>query len=107
ELASILEIGRSLVRGGRLIVKNNESIGLHYAKTLSLWRERFFRQLANVRQLGFDERFTRMWDFYLAWCEGGFREQYIDSAQLVIGKRTTQKRAPAGVAMPKPSAVRA
>src|SRR5579863_5607932 len=107
ELASILEIGRSLVRGGRLIVKNSESIGLHYAKTLSLWRERFFRQLAEVRQLGFDERVTRMWDFYLGWCEGAFREHYIDAAQLVITKRTAEKQAPTEVAVPKASAVRA
>jgi len=107
ELASILEIGRSLVRTGGLMVKDGESIGLHYAKTLSLWRERFFRQLAEVRQLGFDERFTRMWDFYLGWCEGAFREQYIDAAQLVITKRTAEKQAPTQVAVPKASAVRA
>lgn len=42
-----------------------ENLGLHYASTLSLWRERFFRNLAAVRQLGFDDRFQRMWDFYL------------------------------------------
>ncbi|MBV9887168.1 MAG: class I SAM-dependent methyltransferase [Acidobacteria bacterium] len=107
ELASILEIGRSLVRSGRLIVKNTEGIGLHYAKTLSVWRERFFRQLAEVRRLGFDERFTRMWDFYLGWCEGAFREHYIDAAQLVIGKRAAEKRAATDVVVPKASAVRA
>jgi cyclopropane-fatty-acyl-phospholipid synthase len=107
ELASILEIGRSLLRTGRLMLKNTESIGLHYAKTLSLWRERFFRELAEVRQLGFDEQFTRMWDFYLGWCEGAFREHYIDAAQLVITKRTVEKQAPAGTAMPQASSVRA
>ncbi len=107
ELASILEIGRSLVRSGRLIVKNTEGIGLHYAKTLSVWRERFFRQLAEVLRLGFDERFTRMWDFYLGWCEGAFREHYIDAAQLVIGKRAAEKRAATDVVVPKASAVRA
>ena len=107
ELASILEIGRSLVRTGRLILKDAESIGRHYAKTLSLWRERFFRELAEVRQLGFDEQFTRMWDFYLGWCEGAFREHYIDAAQLVIAKRTVEKHTPADIAMPRASAVRA
>lgn len=107
ELASVLEIGRSLVRTGQLMMKDTESIGAHYARTLSLWRERFFRQLAEVRRLGFDERFTRMWDFYLGWCEGAFREHYIDAAQLVIAKRSEAKQAPAEVAVPRVSAARA
>ena len=107
ELASVIEIGRSLARTGRLRVTGTESIGSHYAQTLSMWRERFFRRLAEVRQLGFDERFTRMWDFYLGWCEGAFREQYIDAAQLVIAKRREGKRAPAEPTPPKASAMRA
>jgi cyclopropane-fatty-acyl-phospholipid synthase len=107
ELASVVEIGRSLLRTGRLRMKNTESIGMHYAKTLSLWRERFFRQLAQVRQLGFDERFTRMWDFYLGWCEGAFREYYIDAAQLVIAKKAEAEKAPAELSERKASAVRA
>lgn len=105
ELASVLEIGRSLVRTGRMRMKDTESIGLHYAKTLSLWRERFFRRLADVRQLGFDERFTRMWDFYLGWCEGAFREGYIDAAQLVMTKRSESERALGKAAVERASVV--
>jgi cyclopropane-fatty-acyl-phospholipid synthase len=107
ELASVVEVGRSLVRSGRLAIKDTESIGMHYAKTLSLWRERFFRRLAEVRELGFDDRFTRMWDFYLGWCEGAFRERYIDAAQLVIAKKSQSAGAPAELAAPKASVVRA
>jgi cyclopropane-fatty-acyl-phospholipid synthase len=107
ELASVVEIGRSLVRTGRLRMKDAESIGLHYAQTLSLWRERFFRRLAEVRQLGFDERFTRMWDFYLGWCEGAFRERYVDAAQLVMTKARASELAPAEVARPKATAASA
>ena len=91
ELASVIEIGRSLMRTGHMILTNTESISTHYAKTLALWRERFFRRIADVRQLGFDERFQRMWDFYFAWCEGAFRERYINVAQLVLAKNGTQK----------------
>jgi cyclopropane-fatty-acyl-phospholipid synthase len=87
ELASIVEIGRSLLRSGQLMLTDTESISTHYAKTLALWRERFFRRLADVRRLGFDERFERMWDFYLGWCEGAFREHYIGAAQLVFAKK--------------------
>ena len=76
-------------------------------ETLSLWRERFFRQLAKVRQLGFDDRFTRMWDFYLGWCEGAFREYYVDAVQVVIARKSEAQRAPAELGGRRVSAVRA
>jgi len=60
--------------------------GLSYAQTLQAWRERFMSRLERVRQLGFDERFIRMWEFYLAYCEGGFRERSIGVAHLVLAK---------------------
>jgi cyclopropane-fatty-acyl-phospholipid synthase len=57
-----------------------------YARTLAAWRERFMSQLTQVRALGFDERFIRLWDFYLAYCEGGFRERSIGVAHLLLAK---------------------
>jgi cyclopropane-fatty-acyl-phospholipid synthase len=105
ELASVIEIGRSLVRSGEFMLKNTESISAHYANTLSLWRERFFRRLADVRRLGFDERFTRMWDFYLGWCEGAFREEYVGAAQLVIAKRHAGDRVLAEPVMARASTI--
>lgn len=60
--------------------------GASYAQTLQAWRERFMSRLDRVRQLGFDERFIRMWEFYLAYCEGGFRERSIGVAHLVLAK---------------------
>ena len=90
ELASVVEIQRSLARSTQLALTHMENLGLHYAKTLALWRERFFKRLGDVRQLGFDERFQRMWDFYLAWCEGAFRERYINVAQLLLAKQGAQ-----------------
>jgi cyclopropane-fatty-acyl-phospholipid synthase len=91
ELASVAEIQNSLARSTRMGLTHLENMGLHYAKTLAAWRERFFERLADVRRLGFDERFQRMWDFYLAWCEGAFRERYINVAQLLMAKHGTQK----------------
>jgi cyclopropane-fatty-acyl-phospholipid synthase len=67
-----------------------EDIGKHYALTLNEWRRRFLGHLAEVRQRGFDERFVRMWDYYLAYCEGAFRERYISDVQLVLGKVTSE-----------------
>lgn len=63
-----------------------EDIGLHYSLTLRAWRERFLGRLDEVRGLGFDARFLRMWEFYLAYCEGGFRERYIGDVQMLMVK---------------------
>jgi cyclopropane-fatty-acyl-phospholipid synthase len=65
---------------------NCEDIGPSYALTLAAWRERFHRHLAEIRSLGYDERFIRMWDFYLAYCESGFRERSTGDVQMLLTK---------------------
>jgi len=65
-----------------LVVTAQEHFGLDYAETLKHWRHAFHDQAAAVRQLGFDERFLRIWHFYLAYCEAGFRAGSIDVAQF-------------------------
>lgn len=88
ELASVIEIQRSLARATSMHLFHMEDIGQHYALTLREWRRRFIEHLPGVRQFGFDDRFVRMWDYYLAYCEGGFREGYISDVQLVFSKVT-------------------
>ncbi len=63
-----------------------EDFGLSYARTLEAWRRGFRGALQDVRAQGYDERFIAMWDFYLAYCEGGFRERSIGVAQLLLAK---------------------
>jgi cyclopropane-fatty-acyl-phospholipid synthase len=63
-----------------------EDFGSCYARTLQAWREAFLGQLQQVRAQGFDDRFIRMWEFYLAYCEGGMREQSIGVSQLLFNK---------------------
>lgn len=63
-----------------------QDIGLDYAKTLAVWRERFHREIDAVKQLGFDDIFCRMWEFYLTYCEGGFRERAISTVQVLLAK---------------------
>lgn len=63
-----------------------EEIGDHYARTIKHWREAFMAKLDQVRALGFDERFIRMWAFYLSYCEGGFEERSIGTAQVLLAK---------------------
>lgn len=60
--------------------------GLDYAETLSEWRTRFRAAWPNLVPLGFDERFRRMWEYYLAYCEAGFRSGNIDVRQIVYAK---------------------
>jgi cyclopropane fatty-acyl-phospholipid synthase-like methyltransferase len=68
----------------------SEDIGLHYVQTLNAWRERFHGALPQIRRLGFDARFIRMWDYYLAYCAAAFAERYISDVQLIFAKdRTT------------------
>jgi cyclopropane-fatty-acyl-phospholipid synthase len=54
-----------------------------YARTLAEWRERFWQAWPRLTPLGFDERFKRLWEFYLHYCEAGFRAEYIDVRQVV------------------------
>ena len=86
ELAFLGEIQKSVARVAQLSLSHLESFGLHYAKTLELWHQRFFQKLGTVEALGFPERFQRMWDFYLSWCEGAFRERYINVVHLLMTK---------------------
>ncbi len=63
--------------------------GMSYAKTLRMWRERFDAEEEAVAALGFDRTFRRMWDFYLAYSEAGFRSGYLDVAQYVLAREAT------------------
>lgn len=63
-----------------------EDITRDYATTLLHWRQRFMSKLEQVRQLGADDSFIRMWEYYLCFCEGGFRERVIHTAQFLLAK---------------------
>jgi cyclopropane-fatty-acyl-phospholipid synthase len=86
ELASVGEIVRSLSRVSSLSIYHAENFGTHYARTLREWRARYRRQLERVRALGFSERFIRMWDLYLAFCEAAFLERHAGVFQLVLNR---------------------
>lgn len=90
ELASMIEIQHSLARTGHFQLQHFSDLGLHYAHTLREWRRRFQERLGEVRSLGFDEPFIRMWDYYLGYCEGAFLERYIGVAQLLLVHSTAQ-----------------
>lgn len=86
ELASVAGILASQARVSTFSLHHAMQIGTHYARTLHQWRERFHARIDDVRAQGFDERFIRMWDLYLAFCEAAFMERHIGDAQLVFTK---------------------
>ncbi len=77
---------RDEVTSAGLDWKDNLNFGLDYAKTLAHWRDRFLEAWPEIQPLGFDERFKRMWEYYLAYCEAGFRAGNIDVTQLTLAK---------------------
>jgi cyclopropane-fatty-acyl-phospholipid synthase len=85
-LPSLAVISDHLARDTDMQMVHLRDITPDYALTLAHWRERFMDRLDEVRALGFDEQFIRMWEFYLAYCEGGFRERIIGTVQLAFAK---------------------
>ncbi len=83
-LPSLEAMAGSMGDASELYVEHSENIGVHYAETLRRWRERFLANVDEVERLGFDRRFVRMWEFYLAYCEGAFLARYINDLQLVL-----------------------
>ncbi|MGM0631854.1 MAG: class I SAM-dependent methyltransferase [Pseudomonadota bacterium] len=63
-----------------------EDITHDYALTLAHWRQRFLRQRRAVADAGFSDAFIRMWDYYLAYCQGGFMERVIHTAQILMAR---------------------
>lgn len=84
-IPSVARICKAMARTDLGLVELHE-MGLSYARTLKHWRERFHAQADAVQALGFDERFMRMWHYYLCYCEGGFAERAIGSVQLHLAK---------------------
>ena len=64
--------------------KEIKSFGLSYAKTLNLWNLQFQNSWNDLVNLGFNERFKRMWEFYLSYCEAGFKSKNIDLIQFSL-----------------------
>jgi len=91
-LPSVAVISDTVARKTDMRIAHLEDIGTHYAKTLEHWRERFMSRLDTVRELGYPEEFIRMWEYYLCYCEGGFRERVIGTAQVLLGKPLNRRK---------------
>ena len=83
-LPSVSAMRRSIERQTDLQISHLEDLTSHYVKTLSLWRQNFFNRISDVKALGYDDVFVRMWDFYFSYCEGGFRSRHIGNVQMLL-----------------------
>jgi cyclopropane-fatty-acyl-phospholipid synthase len=73
-------------RKTELILIHTEDITAHYVLTLRSWRRNFLRSIDRVWELAYTDRFIRMWDYYLAYCEGGFHERHNGDVQMLFSK---------------------
>ncbi len=76
-----------------MVIIGMQEIGEDYGRTLQVWRERFLGRLDEVRALGFDDYFIRMWNYYLCYCQGGFEERIIGTSQILFAKPQWRQRA--------------
>jgi cyclopropane-fatty-acyl-phospholipid synthase len=76
-----------LTRHTTMVVRNLEDFGRDYARTLRDWRSRFLASFEDLRVLGYDDTFRRLWEYYFSYCEGGFEEQLISVVHITATKR--------------------
>ncbi|NER61325.1 class I SAM-dependent methyltransferase [Pseudomonas sp. MAFF212428] len=85
-LPSVSVLMQVLGRDTDLNLHHMEDFGLHYARTLRCWHQHLQRARQTLHTLGYDDSFYRLWEFYLCYCEGGFMERAIGTAQLLLAK---------------------
>lgn len=90
-LPSMTSMLESMSRATDLRFVHAEDFGTHYAQTLREWRKRFHGSLDDVRAMGFSERFIRMWDYYLSYCEAAFDERFTGVVQIQFDKPRCQR----------------
>lgn len=85
-LPSITTVANQMTDHSDFVIRDIKDIGMDYAKTLSDWHQNFNTSVEALTKQGFDDRFVRMWRFYLCYCEGGFLERSISTVQLVASR---------------------
>jgi len=82
-LPSVSALNSSINRTGEMTMMSLKEMGLHYAKTLRIWKQEFNENLDEIRNLGFDEKFIRKWNYYFSYCEAAFDMRNISVMQMV------------------------
>jgi len=72
----------------RFVLQHMENFGANYARTLFEWRKNFWSNIQDITRLGYDDKFQRMWDFYMTYCEASFAMNHIGLTQMVLKRPT-------------------
>tara|TARA_B100001287_G_scaffold193886_1_gene163982 strand:- start:382 stop:1638 length:1257 start_codon:yes stop_codon:yes gene_type:complete len=86
-LISVAQVSEIIKKNTSMLFVDLEDITSHYATTLRIWRENFFKQLPKIKELGFSDSFINLWEFYFVYCEAGFIEKNIGDYQFVFSKK--------------------
>ena len=87
---SLSAILAAVTDNSSFVVDNVENIGPHYAATLRIWQERFDANYSKLKKHGYDEKFYRMWKYYLSYCEAGFRSNMLGTLQIVLNRPVSE-----------------
>jgi len=101
-IPSVSAVTQSMARATRLGLIELVDFGASYARTLRDWRERFEAAWERIEPMGFDDVFRRRWRFYLAYCEGGFRERAISDIHLLMAGPDYRPQSPLGLTADRP-----
>lgn len=91
-LPSVAQLNKAINHTSDLTLVDLKDLGLDYAKTLKLWYESFNQKLTEVKELGFDDRFIRKWNYYLNYCEAAFEMRNINVMQMVYTRPNNLER---------------
>ena len=85
-IPSLAAIKNSLKNHTNFTIYDIEDIAPHYSKTLLYWLQNFNKNESQIRKLGYDENFCRLWKYYLSYCAAGFQERYLGDLQILMNK---------------------
>lgn len=88
---SLTALCNAMTTHSNLIINQLENIGIHYAHTLADWRTRMNSANGKLEQLGLDNRFKRMWNYYFSYCEAGFASRFLNNLQLVLTRQANRQ----------------
>ncbi len=91
-LPSVGTINKVINKTSDMTMVDLKDMGLHYARTLSVWQYHFNQQLSEVKKMGFDERFIRKWNYYFNYCEAAFKTRNINVMQMVYSRPNNTNR---------------
>jgi cyclopropane-fatty-acyl-phospholipid synthase len=91
-LPSVGSINKAINNTSDMTLVDLKDFGLHYARTLSIWQKQFNQQVAEVKKMGFDDRFIRKWNYYFSYCEAAFEMRNINVMQMVYARPNNTNR---------------